>query len=161
MANFGEGYRYHVTGLTHDIRGFPTSRPDEIGPFISRLFRKISQHLPEIEAAEAYETEDAEITIIAYGSVARSARRAVREAREKGVRVGLLKLVTLWPFARLAVEKVLQTSKVLIVPEMNMGQISREVKRVNRGIARVFTLNKVDGTIITPEEILRRIEEVA
>jgi len=161
MANFGEGYRYHVTGLTHDIRGFPTSRPDEIGPFISRLFRKISQHLPEIEAAEAYETEDAEITIIAYGSVARSARRAVREAREKGVRVGLLKLVTLWPFARLAVEKVLQTSKVLIVPEMNMGQISREVKRVNRGIARVFTLNKVDGTIITPEEILKRIEEVA
>ena len=161
MANFGEGYRYHVTGLTHDIRGFPTSRPDEIGPFISRLFRKISQHLPEIEAAEAYETEDAEITIIAYGSVARSARRAVREAREKGVRVGLLKLVTLWPFARLALEKVLQTSKVLIVPEMNMGQISREVKRVNRGIARVFTLNKVDGTIITPEEILRRIEEVA
>ena len=161
MANFGEGYRYHVTGLTHDIRGFPTSRPDEIGPFISRLFRKISQHLPEVEAAEAYETEDAEITIIAYGSVARSARRAVREAREKGVRVGLLKLVTLWPFARLAVEKVLQTSKVLIVPEMNMGQISREVKRVNRGIARVFTLNKVDGTIITPEEILKRIEEVA
>jgi len=161
MANFGEGYRYHVTGLTHDIRGFPTSRPDEIGPFISRLFRKISQHLPEIEAAEAYETEDAEITIIAYGSVARSARRAVREAREKGVRVGLLKLVTLWPFARLALEKVLQTSKVLIVPEMNMGQISREVKRVNRGIARVFTLNKVDGTIITPEEILKRIEEVA
>jgi len=161
MANFGEGYRYHVTGLTHDIRGFPTSRPDEIGPFISRLFRKISQHLPEIEAAEAYETEDAEITIIAYGSVARSARRAVREAREKGVRVGLLKLVTLWPFARLAVEKVLQTSKVLIVPEMNMGQISREVKRVNRGIARGFTLNKVDGTIITPEEILKRIEEVA
>ena len=161
MANFGEGYRYHVTGLTHDIRGFPTSRPDEIGPFISRLFRKISQHLPEIEAAEAYETEDAEITIIAYGSVARSARRAVREAREKGMRVGLLKLVTLWPFARLAVEKVLQTSKVLIVPEMNMGQISREVKRVNRGIARVFTLNKVNGTIITPEEILKRIEEAA
>lgn len=161
MANFGEGYRYHVTGLTHDIRGFPTSRPDEIGPFISRLFRKISQHLAEIEAAEAYETEDAEITIIAYGSVARSAKRAVRDAREKGLRVGLLKLVTLWPFARLAVEKVLQTSKVLLVPEMNMGQISREVKRVNRGIARVFTLNKVDGTIITPEEILRRIEEVA
>lgn len=161
MANFGEGYRYHVTGLTHDIRGFPTSRPDEIGPFINRLFRKISQHFSEIEAAETYETEDAEIAIIAYGSVARSAKRAVREAREKGLRVGLLKLVTLWPFARLAVEKVLQTAKVLIVPEMNMGQISREVKRVNRGIARVFTLNKVDGTIITPEEILKRIEEAA
>ena len=160
MANFGEGYRYHVTGLTHDIRGFPTSRPDEIGPFINRLFRKISQHLLEIQTAEFYETEDAEITIVAYGSVARSAKRAVKEARERGLRVGLLKLVTIWPFMRSAVEKVLQTSKILLVPEMNMGQISREVKRVNRGIARVFTLNKVDGTIITPEEILNRIQEV-
>jgi len=161
MANFGEGYRYHVTGLTHDIRGFPTSRPDEIGPFIARLHRKISQHFSEIQMAEFFQTEDAEITIVAYGCVARSAKRAVIEAREKGINLGLLKLVTLWPFARSAVEKVLQTSKYLIVPEMNMGQISREVKRVNRGAAKVFTLNKVDGTIITPKEILNRITEVA
>jgi 2-oxoglutarate ferredoxin oxidoreductase subunit alpha len=160
MANFGEGYRYHVTGLTHDIRGFPTSRPDEIGPFIARLHRKISQNFSEIQKAEYYETEDAEVTIIAYGSVARSAKRAAREARERGKRVGLLKLVTIWPFMRTAVERVLQTSKVLIVPEMNMGQISREVKRVNRGVAKVYTLNKVDGTIITPQEILERIMEV-
>jgi 2-oxoglutarate ferredoxin oxidoreductase subunit alpha len=161
MANFGEGYRYHVTGLTHDIRGFPTSRPDEIGPFIARLHRKISQRFSEIHLGEFVQTEDAEITVIAYGCVARSAKRALREAREKGIKVGLLKLTTLWPFMRSAVEKVLQVSKVLIVPEMNMGQISREVKRVNRGIAKVFTLNKVDGTIITPAEILSRIEEIA
>jgi len=161
MANFGEGYRYHVTGLTHDIRGFPTSRPDEIGPFNARLFRKINQHFSEIQMAEHYLTEDAEITVVAYGCVARSAKRAVRDAREKGMKVGLLKLMTLWPFMRSAVEKVLQTSKALIVPEMNMGQISREVKRVNPGIAKVFTLNKVDGTIITPEEILTRILEVS
>ena len=161
MANFGEGYRYHVTGLTHDIRGFPTSRPDEIGPFNARLFRKINQHFSEIQMAEHYLTEDAEITVVAFGCVARSAKRAVRDAREKGMKVGLLKLMTLWPFMRSAVEKVLQTSKALIVPEMNMGQISREVKRVNPGIAKVFTLNKVDGTIITPEEILTRILEVS
>ncbi len=161
MANFGEGYRYHVTGLTHDIRGFPTSRPDEIGPFITRLFRKINQNLSEIQVAEFFQTDDAEITIVAYGCVARSAKRAVREARERGMKVGLLKLITLWPFVRTAIEKVLQTSKVLFVPEMNMGQVSREVKRVNRGVARVFTLNKVDGTIITPEEILNSIVEVA
>jgi 2-oxoglutarate ferredoxin oxidoreductase subunit alpha len=161
MANFGEGYRYHVTGLTHDIRGFPTSRSDEIGPFIARLHRKISQHFLEIQRAEFFETEDAEITIVAYGCVARSAKRAMIEAREKGIKVGLLKLVTLWPFVRSAVEKVLQTSKFLIVPEMNMGQVSREVKRVNRGMAKVLTLNKVDGTIITPEEILNRIMGVS
>ena len=161
MANFGEGYRYHVTGLTHDIRGFPTSRQDEIGPFIARLHRKISQHFSEIQMAEYFQTEDAEMTIVAYGCVARSAKRAVVEAREKGIKVGLLKLMTIWPFMRSAVEKVLQTSKVLIVPEMNMGQISREVKRVNRGIAKILTLNKVDGTIITPSEILNRIMEVS
>jgi 2-oxoglutarate/2-oxoacid ferredoxin oxidoreductase subunit alpha len=160
MANFGDGYRYHVTGLTHDIRGFPTSRSDEIGPFIARIHRKISQHFSEIQMAEFFQTDDAEMTIIAYGCVARSAKRAVVEAREKGLRVGLLKLVTIWPFMRTAVEKVLQNSKVLIVPEMNMGQISREVKRVNRGVARVLSLNKVDGTIITPSEILNRIMEV-
>jgi 2-oxoglutarate ferredoxin oxidoreductase subunit alpha len=161
MANFGEGYRYHVTGLTHDIRGFPTSRPDEIGSFISRLHRKISQNFSEIQMAEFYQTEDAEITVVAYGSVARSAKRAVIMAREKGLKVGLLKLVTVWPFMRSAVEKVLQASKCLLVPEMNMGQISREVKRVNRGVAKVFTLNKVDGTIITPQEILDRITEIS
>ncbi|MGZ3537438.1 MAG: 2-oxoacid:acceptor oxidoreductase subunit alpha [Thermodesulfobacteriota bacterium] len=160
LANFGEGYRYHVTGLTHDIRGFPTSRPDEIGPFIARLHRKISQHFSEIQMAEFFQTEDADTTIVAYGSVARSAKRAVIEAREQGLKVGLLKLVRIWPFERSAVEKVLQNSKTLLVPEMNMGQISREVKRVNRGVTKVFTLNKVDGTIITPEEILNRIKEV-
>jgi len=161
MANFGEGYRYHVTGLTHDVRGFPTSRPDEIGPFIARLHRKISQHFSEIQMAEFFQTEDAEIMIVAYGCVARSARRAMIEAREKGIKVGLLKLVTIWPFARAAVERVLQKSRILLVPEMNMGQISREVKRVNPGVAKVFTLNKVDGTIITPDEILNRITEVS
>ena len=82
-------------------------------------------------------------------------------AREKGLKVGLLKLVTVWPFMRSAVEKVLQASKFLLVPEMNMGQISREVKRVNRGVAKVFTLNKVDGTIITPQEILDRVMEIS
>ena len=110
--------------------------------------------------AEFFQTEDAEMTIVVYGCVARSAKRAVIEAREKGLKVGLLRLATIWPFMRSAVEKVLQTSKILLVPEMNMGQISREVKRVNRGIAKVYTLNKVDGTIITPDEILNRILEV-
>lgn len=161
MANFGEGYRYHVTGLTHDIRGFPTSRPDEIDPFIRRLFRKISQNYSEIQIGEFFQTDDADITIIAYGCVARSAKRAVIDARERGIKVGLLKLNTIWPFMRAQVEKVLRTSKTIIVPEMNMGQISREVKRVNKGDAKVFTLNKIDGTIITPQEILARIKEVS
>jgi len=161
MASFGDGYRYHVTGLTHDIRGFPTSRPDEIDPFIRRLFRKISQNFAEIQLGDFFMTDDADIAIIAYGCVARSAKRAVIDAREKGIKAGLLKLNTLWPFMRTAVEKVVAQAKIVIVPEMNMGQISREVKRVIKSDVRVFTINKVDSTIITPHEIMARIKEVS
>ena len=110
---------------------------------------------------EVDQVEEAEITVIAYGCVARSARRAVREARERGIKAGFVKLTTIWPFMRGLVEPVLKTSKAVLVPEMNMGQISREIKRINQGYTRVLTLNKVDGTIITPEEILGRMMEVA
>jgi 2-oxoglutarate ferredoxin oxidoreductase subunit alpha len=161
MADFGSGYRYHVTGLAHDVRGFPTSRPDEDGPLIMRLLRKITQNLGDIQTAELFATEDAEITVVAYGCVARSAKRAVREARTMGIKAGLLRPVTIWPFVRSSLTEVLKTARILVVPEMNMGQLSREVKRVNPGVAKVFTLNKVDGTIITSEEILRKIKEVA
>lgn len=160
MANFGEGYRYHVTGLTHDVRGFPTTRPDEIDHFIRRIFRKISQNFNDLQIGESFLTDDASVTVIAYGCVARSAKRAVIDARARGIKAGLLKLITLWPFMRTEVERVLHKADCVIVPEMNMGQISREVKRVNKGDAKIFTINKVDGTIITPEEILARIREV-
>jgi len=160
MADFGEGYRYHVTGLTHDTRGFPTSRPDEVDPFIRRLFRKVSQNFPDLQIGEQFHVDDADVAIIAYGCVARSAKRAVSDCREKGIKAGMLKLNTIWPFMRTDVEKVLRRAKVVIVPEMNMGQISREVKRVNKGEAKVFTINRVDGTIITPQEIMARIKEV-
>ncbi|ABC78291.1 2-oxoacid:acceptor oxidoreductase subunit alpha [Syntrophus aciditrophicus] len=160
MADFGEGYRYHVTGLAHDIRGFPTERPDEIGPLMARLFRKISQRMADIHSGDFYQTEDAGIVIIAYGSVARTARRSVRILRERGIQAGLLKLNTLWPFMRKAVESLLPTARILVVPEMNVGQISREVKRVNQGRARVVGVNKMDGTLITPDEILERVMEI-
>lgn len=160
MADFGEGYRYHVTGLTHDVRGFPTSRPDEVDPFIRRLFRKVSQNFADLQIGEHFHADDADVAIIAYGCVARSARRAVADCRERGIKAGMLKLNTLWPFMRTDVEKVLRQAKVVVVPEMNMGQISREVKRVNKGDAKIFTINRVDGTIITPQEIMARIKEV-
>jgi len=161
MANFGEGYRYHVTGLTHDVRGFPTSRPDEIDPFIRRLFRKLSQNFADLQIGEFFKTDDADVAVVAYGCVARSAKRAVVDCRERGIKAGMLKLNTLWPFMRGQVEKVLGQAKVVIVPEMNMGQISREVKRVNKGDAKVFTINRIDGSIITPQEIIGRIKEVS
>ncbi len=157
MSVFGDGYRYHVTGLIHDVRGFPTERQDEIAAFSNRIFRKITLHFSDIMKIEEEMTEDAEVLVIAYGSVARSARRAVREARERGVKAGLIQLVTLWPFPRQAVEPVLRRVRAVLVPELNMGQMSREVKRVNEGATRVETLNRIDGNLITPNEILIRL----
>ncbi|SMC26060.1 2-oxoglutarate ferredoxin oxidoreductase, alpha subunit [Desulfacinum hydrothermale DSM 13146] len=157
MGIFGDGYRYHVTGLVHDVRGFPTQRPDEIVPFLNRIHRKISQHFFDILMVDEELTEDAEILVVAYGSVARSARRAVREARERGVKAGMMQLITLWPFPRQILEPYLSRVKAVLVPELNMGQVSREVKRINQGATRVETINRIDGNLITPEEILVRL----
>jgi 2-oxoglutarate ferredoxin oxidoreductase subunit alpha len=154
MGIFGDGYRYHVTGLVHDVRGFPTQRPDEIVPFMNRLFRKINQHFWDIIMVEEELTSDAEVLVIAYGSVARSARRAVKDARKRGIKAGLIQLVTIWPFPRQAIEHHLRRVKGVLVPELNMGQISREVKRINQGQTRVDTLNRIDGGLITPDEIV-------
>jgi len=157
MGIFGDGYRYHVTGLIHDVRGFPTQRPDEIVPFMNRLFRKINQHFYDIQMVDQEATEDAEVLLIAYGSVARSARRSVREARARGVKAGLLQLITLWPFPRQIIEPLLRRVRAVLVPELNLGQVSREVKRINQGVTRVETLNRIDGNLVTPNEILVRL----
>ncbi len=157
MGIFGDGYRYHVTGLVHDVRGYPTERPDEIVPFLHRLFRKITQHFHDIQMVREEQTADAEILVVAYGAVARSARRAVLEARERGIKAGLLQLITLWPFPRRHLEPLLRQVRAVLVPELNMGQMSREVKRINQGITRVEGLNRIDGNLITPDEIMERL----
>ena len=154
MANFGEGYRYHITGLTHDEMGFPTSKTGEIKAGIERLFRKITLGLKEIQLVETMMVDDAEVVIIAYGCVARSAKKAVTDLRARGVKVGLLRLITIWPFPRRALEPIAQKVPKLIVPEMNMGQIYREVLRVNAGRAKVVKVNRIDGEMLTPDEIM-------
>lgn len=160
MSPFGEGYRYHVTGLYHDVRGYPTTRRDEVDPLIRRLFSKISKDFDRLQWFDSFDTEDALVTVIAYGCVARAALRAVRDAREKDLKVGLINLKILWPFMRRTVVQILEHSEKVLVPELNVGQISREVKRVNQGRCEVVTLNKVDGTLITPPEILEKLEEI-
>ncbi|MCA1988479.1 MAG: 2-oxoacid:acceptor oxidoreductase subunit alpha [Desulfarculus sp.] len=159
LANLGEGYRYHVTGLVHDERGFPTRRADEVEPFYNRLFGKISRHFADLERVKAYQLDDAEMVIIAYGCTARAAAAAVRIGRERGLKVGMLQLMSIWPFPRRPVEEALTGKRLALVPELNMGQISREVKRVNDGRTQVLRHGKMDGSMITPDEILGRLRE--
>ena len=160
MAAFGEGYRYHVTGLYHDVRGYPTTRKDEVEPLIKRLFTKVSKDFDRLQWFDSYFIEDALVTVIAYGCVARAALQAVKECQKRGLKVGLIKLKVLWPFMRRTVIKVLGNSQKVLIPEMNVGQISREVKRVNQGKCEVTTLNKVDGTLLSSLEILEKLEEI-
>ena len=160
MASFGDGYRHHVTGLIHDEMGFPTQNPHEVESFHKRLTRKISRGFSDIQMSKGYYLNDAEVFVIAYGAVARSALRAVQDARDAGFKVGLLKLITLFPFPRRTVTPLMQQCRSVLVPEMNLGQISREVQRVNQGECNVVKHNRVDGKFITPQEIYDKLIKI-
>lgn len=160
MADFGEGYRFHVTGLCHDKTGFPTNNSKEIDQLIRRLNRKIERYRDEIVAFRQYELEDAEIGLFAYGSTARSARRAVYLAREEGFRAGLLEPLVLWPFPETEVRKLAEQVSHIVVPEMNLGQMAHEVRCSTMGEADVLKLSRIDGELIRPMQILQKIREV-
>lgn len=159
MANFGEGYRYHITGLIHNEKGLPTANPQEIDAFIRRLHNKIRKNIKDIIINKKYSLDDAKIALIAYGSVARAAERTVKLAREEGLKVGLLKLLTIWPFCFEEVNRLAQKVDLIIVPEMNLGQMVLEVERASQGKCRVVPYGRVDGELINPIEILRKIRE--
>jgi len=158
LVPFGEGYRYHITGLHHDERGYPTNRVDEVQPWLDRVFRKIDRSLSEILLYEEDEIEDAVTLVVAYGVVSRSARSAVEMARERGRKVGFLKLKTIWPFAEEVVEHAAARLHRVVVPELNLGQLALEVERVV-GRHKVRRVNRADGEMIQPAEILAAIEE--
>lgn len=152
MADFFTGYRYHVTGLTHDVTGFPTEDPRISQSLIERLEAKINGNLDDILKNEESQLEDAEIAVLAYGSVARSARVAIAQAREAGIKAGLFRPLTLWPFPQQPVAELARRVKGILVPELNMGQLVGEVERV-AGTTPVKPLNKANGQPISPAEI--------
>jgi len=158
LASFGNGYRFHITGLHHDTRGFPTDRLDEIHAWTDRFFRKIDNNLDHIVLTQSEWTEEMNTAVVAYGATYRSARHAVAMAREQGKKVGLLKLLTIWPFAELQVDQLVQQVDHFIVPEMNRGHIAQEVERI-AGRAKVRRVNRIDGQMIEPAEILASILE--
>jgi 2-oxoglutarate ferredoxin oxidoreductase subunit alpha len=161
MASFGEGYRYHVTGLYHDPRGLPKDSPDVVDSVMRRLMRKIEVGAADILRHEEVHLEDASLGIVAYGSSARSTKAAIRLARARGIRVGLLRPLTIWPFPEGPVADLSKQVRHIIVPEMNLGQLILEVERVARGRCPVHPVNRVTGEPIPPEQILDKIEELA
>lgn len=159
MAHAGEGYRVHFTGLTHDERGYPAMSADEHQRLVSRLVNKIQFNADDIIRTEQYYLDDAQIVVISYGCTARSARRAVQEARQMEIPAGMLRLVSLWPFPEKIVKQVAETAESFIVAEMNLGQTSREVERlVQQPVSGVF---HAGGAMIPPQPILDAIKEVA
>lgn len=158
LVSFGEGFRYHITGLMHDRAGFPTQRLDEIGPWVKRVHGKIQHNLDDILLWEEDGTAEARTVVIAYGSTARSARHAVDLARARRHKVGMVKLLTLWPFAEDVIMRVAHDARRVIVPEMNLGQIALEVERLI-GRHKVRRVNRADGEMIRPQEILEAMEE--
>jgi 2-oxoglutarate ferredoxin oxidoreductase subunit alpha len=160
FIKFGVGYRYHVTGLTHDKSGFPTSRPDEIEDLMLRFRRKVTEDKPGLTEVESYRTEDADVLFFAYGSSARAAKGAVNLARKKGLKLGLLRPIVIWPFPRKVVAKAAAKVKHIIVPELNLGQIVGEVERAAQGMAMVHGVSKVSSELYSPTELLEHVERV-
>jgi 2-oxoglutarate ferredoxin oxidoreductase subunit alpha len=160
MACFGEGYLFHVTGLTHDENGRPqTDSAEAQQKLVQRLCEKIRRNTDKIVKAKKIMLEDAEVAVIAYGVASRAALSAVRKARAQGIKAGLLRLVTLWPFPDSMVSEVAQKVKALVVPEMNYGQIVREVCRVANDTPVAF-LSKLGEEPHRPAEILEALRRI-
>jgi len=160
LAAFGSGYRFHVTGLNKAEDGFPTTRADIVQAEEERQVRKIEDAIDEIVTWEEYLLEDAEIAIVAFGSTARSARYAVNEARKNGIKAGLFRIITYWPFPEKQISALASQVKAIITPEMNLGMTLHEVRRSVDGKAPVSGIFRVDGEPIGPGQILDRIREV-
>jgi 2-oxoglutarate ferredoxin oxidoreductase subunit alpha len=160
MAEYGSGYRFHVTGLCYDETGFPTNNPKIIGKLLWRINTKLSLYLDEILQWESILDDDAEVMVFSYGSTARSAKSAVRIAREKGMKVGHFRPITIWPFPEEAVRKMSEKVRHIIVAELNFGQIVFEVERLSCKNAEVSFVGRYDGDPMNPGQILSKIEEV-
>jgi 2-oxoglutarate ferredoxin oxidoreductase subunit alpha len=153
MSDFGGVHRYNVTGLFHDMWGFPSDNPQVVHDLIRHLVDKINNNVNQITNFKSYYLDDAESVLISYGSSARSALHVVELLRPRGERIGLLELQTLWPFPDQLVRRTCEHAKHVIVVEMNMGQVLQEVRRVVDQPRKVFLANRIDGVFITPRDI--------
>jgi 2-oxoglutarate/2-oxoacid ferredoxin oxidoreductase subunit alpha len=161
MAHAGEGYKFHVTGLTHDERGYPSMTPAVQDKLVRRLQNKIRNATDRISMFEEEGLAGADVVIVSYGITSRVAQRAMDLARERGLKVGKLRLITAWPFPDKKIAELAARAKAFVVPELNLGQMVREVERAANGRVRTFAVPHAGGGVHTPEEILQAIVEAS
>jgi 2-oxoglutarate ferredoxin oxidoreductase subunit alpha len=159
MADCGEGYRIHVTGLTHDERGYPGMNAKTQEQMMERLIRKIRSNRDSIIRTENVFLDDAEVVVVAYGISARSARQAVQEARAKGIRAGLIKLETVWPFPEELIRSVASRVRGLVMPEINAGQMVLELERCAGGACPVRLVSHCGGALIPPAKVFDAVQK--
>lgn len=153
LASYGGEYRFHVTGLTHDRHGFPTMVPREVDDKIRHIVAKIESRADALASYEEFMLDDADVLLFAYGSTARVAKASVRALREAGVRAGLLRAKTIWPFSQTRLKELAPRLRLVVVPEMNLGQLVLEVERAVCGAVPVRHIGRVDGNLFEPDEI--------
>ena len=161
MAVAGEGYRFHVTGLTHDERGYPAMNVEAQDRLVHRLVDKIRLNREDIIKYKEVQIEDADVVVCAYGITARIAHFAVKLARQEGIRAGLLQLITIWPFAEQRIKELASQAKAFIVPEINYGQIVFEVERCVAGKAHTILVPHMGGSVHSPTTILSAVRGAA
>jgi 2-oxoglutarate/2-oxoacid ferredoxin oxidoreductase subunit alpha len=160
MAIAGQGYRFHTTGLTHDDRGYPVMTVETQDKLIRRLVNKIRVNRKDIIQLREFQVDDADIIVCSYGISARISRLAIDQARQEGIRAGMVQLLTVWPFAEDRIRQLAKQARAFIVPELNMGQIVLEVERCAGGVKTV-SVPHPGGTVHQPEVILEAIREAA
>jgi len=162
MSRPGAGYRVHTTGLNHAENGFPTQNPEAVERNLTRLLGKFDRHRDAIDSWQTVGCEDAEVVIVTIGITARAAMRAIEMCRARGVRVGLFRPITLWPFPEKALREATRKARAVLVPEMNAGQLSLEVQRILGHMhGQVDAIHRFNGEPITPAEIAERAESLA
>lgn len=160
MAGFGEGYRFHVTGLVHGESGFPSGNEKIAETLLNRLINKIEDNVDDIVEVQEYMLDDADVAIVAFGSTARSAKSAVDALRSEGIKAGLFRPITIWPLAEKQLVDLSNRVNRIVVAEMNMGQYFIEVDRVAGKHTKVEKYSRINGELITPEEIISFVKEV-
>jgi 2-oxoglutarate ferredoxin oxidoreductase subunit alpha len=160
LASFGSGYKFHVTGLNKMQDGFPTTKADVVQAEEERQVRKVDANIDDIVTFEEYLLDDAEVAVVAYGSTSRSARYAVNVAREQGIKAGMFRIKTFWPFPDKQIKALAGKVKGIVIPEMNLGMCSLELERCAQGKVPVLGIFRVDGEPINPDQILDKIKEV-